>query len=94
MTRQIDFDTTIEDEGIIRIPDRWKNGVHRGETVHVTLAQETNGEEKQKITLPEGARMTRTVRRMIENPFHAPPGFKPLTREEVHDRDRDRREIH
>ena len=70
---RIEFDTTIEREGVIRIPANLTNGLRNGEAVHVTVAPEP--EERQ------------TVKRMREHPIHA-PGFKPLTREEIYDRNK------
>ncbi len=67
----IEFDTTVEGEGVIRIPDDLKRGIARGEHVHVTLSPEP----KERLT----------VKRMRENPIPA-PGFKPLSREEIYNR--------
>ena len=68
---RIEFDTTVEGEGVIRIPANLTNGLHKGEAVHVTVAPEP--------------RERWTVKQMRENPIHA-PGFKPLTRDELYDR--------
>ena len=68
---RIDFDTTLESEEIIRIPADLKKHLVKGEAVHVTVSPES----------PE----RRTVKRMREHPIDA-PGFKPLTRKELYDR--------
>jgi hypothetical protein len=68
---RIEFDTMVEGEGVIRIPASLANGLHKGETVHVTVAPEPNKRW--------------TVEQMQKNPIHA-PGFKPLTRDELYDR--------
>ncbi len=68
---RIDFDTTLDSEELIRIPANLKKHLVKGESVHVTVSPEP----------PE----RRTVKRMREHPIPA-PGFKPLTREELYDR--------
>jgi hypothetical protein len=68
---RIEFDTTIEREGVIRIPANLTNGLRNGETVHVTLSS--------------GMRRTRLVERMINHPVVVDE-FTPLTREEIYDR--------
>ena len=68
----IEFDTTVEGEGVIRIPDSLKRGLVPGEHVHVTLSPDP----KERLT----------VKRMRENPIRVPDGFKPLTRDEIYNR--------
>jgi hypothetical protein len=67
----IEFDATVESEGLIRVPTEYAGELPKGEVVHVTAR--TKSSER------------RTVKRMSEQPILA-PGFHPLTREEIHDR--------
>ncbi|MDP4199715.1 MAG: hypothetical protein Q8922_03830 [Bacteroidota bacterium] len=68
---RIDFEGTVEGDGIIRIPAEYKRELVKGETVHVSLSV--------------GKRRTRLVDRMINHPVPVDE-FTPLTREEIYDR--------
>jgi hypothetical protein len=68
---RIEFDASVDEGGVIRIPPEYGRTLTKGEKVHVSLSPK--GSEKQ------------TVKRMQENPLHA-PGFKPLQRDELYDR--------
>ncbi len=68
---RIDFNTAVEEGGVIRIPAEYEREIAKGKEVHVTLSLEM--------------RRTRLVERMINNPFYD-PDFKPMTREEIYDR--------
>ena len=74
---RIEFDTTIEREGVIRIPANLTNGLRNGEAVHVTVAPEP----KERKTV----KRMRLVERMINHPLVVDE-FTPLTREEIYDR--------
>jgi hypothetical protein len=98
---RIQFDTTVEEPGILRIPSEYARKLAKGEDVHVTITDKSQEKATVKLmteknlpsinleSLPAGSRRTRLVERMIDHPFNL-PGFKPLTRDEIHDRDTDR----
>jgi hypothetical protein len=75
MDRIVDFDARVED-GTIHIPREMQATVKDGNQVHVTITVEPTRAVSEK----------RTVKRMREHPFEAPPDFKPLTRDEIYDR--------
>jgi hypothetical protein len=93
---RIDFDSRVQSDGFIRIPDEYIAGLAKKE-VHITVLSDGSDQNKVKFmpvrdvnltkvdALPPGLRRTRLVERMIEHPFYD-PDFKPLTREEIYDR--------
>lgn len=68
---RIQFDTTVEEPGILRIPSEYARKLAKGEDVHVTITDKP--QEKA------------TVKLMTENALHA-PGFKPMKRDDLYDR--------
>jgi len=73
---RFEFDAKVEEGGhFIRVPDEYVQGLAKEGKIHVTVSTEADGKRPER----------ETVKRMRENPIHA-PGFKPLTREEIYDR--------
>ncbi|HET6400671.1 MAG TPA: hypothetical protein VFH95_04650 [Candidatus Kapabacteria bacterium] len=68
---RIDFDTTMESGGVIRIPREYVKKLAANENIHVTLS----GKQPQRAS----------VKMMREEPLDAGDGI-PLTRDELYDR--------
>ncbi len=68
---RIQFDTRVEEPGILRIPEPYAHELGKGKNVRVTVVEEP--------------RENGTVKFLREHPLHA-PGFKPMKREDLYDR--------
>lgn len=68
---RIEFDASVDEEGVIHIPAEYTRDLARARKVHV----EVTPEDEEPLT----------VKRMREHPLHA-PNFKPLSRDEIYDR--------
>ncbi|HEY3875103.1 MAG TPA: hypothetical protein VGM92_06475 [Candidatus Kapabacteria bacterium] len=71
----IEFDATLEKEGIIHVPEEYRRDVEVSKRVHVTLYPVNGKYLKKKDAIQE----------LLDNPIYA-PNFKPPTRDENYKR--------
>ncbi len=71
MMDHIKFETRIEENGVLRIPESYSHELRKGENVRVTVSE--TPKEKPTVTF------------LREHPLHA-PGFKPMSRDELYGR--------
>jgi len=82
----IEFQTTLGQDGVITIPERFDQKVRRGK-VRVIVIEEDPRSVAQSAESDEDRESVRNyIRYLMENPFQVDPSVPLLTRDEIYDR--------